>query len=285
MYSGNRGILSGRRGSGLGGRVIIALIFALIAVGGYFFSTQRVENPVTGEMQRVSLTPQEEIVMGLQAAPEMAQAYGGLHPDQEAQMLVDQIGRKIVADSAAGDTEYQFDFNLLADSQTVNAFALPGGPIFITAALLNALETEGQLAGVLGHEVGHVVGRHASEQIAKTQLVQGLTGAAVMAAYDPNNPSSAQQAQMAQLAGQLITMKYGRGDELESDRLAVRFMADAGYDPRSLMGVMEILEQASGGVSQPEFFSTHPNPDNRIEQIQQAIEAEFPQGLPAGLIE
>ena len=285
MYQGNRGFMTNRRGSGIGGRLIIALVFALIAVAGYFFSTQRVENPVTGEVQRVALSPQEEIVLGLQSAPEMERAFGGLHPDQEAQALVDRIGQEIVADSAAGQTEYEYDFNLLSDSQTVNAFALPGGPIYITAALLNALETEGQLAGVLAHEVGHVVGRHASEQIAKSQLVQGLTGAAVMAAYDPSNPSSAQQAQIAQMAGQLITMKYGRGDELESDRLAVRFMADAGYDPNSLVGVMTILESASSGAQPPEFLSTHPSPDNRIELIQEAIAAEFPDGVPAGLIQ
>jgi predicted Zn-dependent protease len=260
----------------------LALIFALFAIGAYYFGTQRVENPITGEVQRVSLSPEQEIAMGLQAAPEMAQQYGGLHPDEQAQGLVDQVGQDLVQGSQAGQTEYQFDFHLLADPETVNAFALPGGQVFITAALYSQLETEGQLAGVLAHEIGHVVGRHASERIAKTQLVQGLTGAAVIAAYDPQNPSSAQQAQMAALVGQLVTMRYSRTDELESDRLGVRFMGDAGYDPRALVRVMEILEAASS-ARPPEFFSTHPNPENRIAEIQQAIAAEFPGGVPAGL--
>jgi beta-barrel assembly-enhancing protease len=228
------------------------------------------------------MSVQDEIMMGLQAAPEMAQQFGGLYQDESAQQLVDTIGQKLVAQSEAAQSDYQFDFHLLADPETVNAFALPGGQIFITAALYERLQTEGQLAGVLGHEIGHVVARHSAERIAKAQLMEGLTGAAVIAAYDPENPSSAQRAQMAALVGQLISMRYGRDDELESDRLGVRFMADAGYDPRSLIGVMEILAEAGGG-SQPEFFSTHPNPENRIQKIQAAIEAEFPNGVPEGL--
>jgi predicted Zn-dependent protease len=194
------------------------------------------------------------------------------------------VGQRIVQQSAAAATDYEYDFHLLADPETVNAFALPGGQIFITAALYAQLATEGQLAGVLGHEIGHVVARHSAEQMAKAQLMEGLTGAAVIAAYDPENPSSAQRAQMAQLVGQMVTMKYGREDELESDRLGVQFMAGAGYDPRALIGVMEILAAAGGG-GQPEFFSTHPNPENRVAQIQAAIEAEFPDGVPEGFIE
>jgi beta-barrel assembly-enhancing protease len=270
---------------GGGGRILIAIVVALFAIGSYYFGTQRVENPVTGEVQRVNMSVQDEIMMGLQAAPEMAQQFGGLHADQQAQQLVDEVGQRIVEQSAAAATDYEYDFHLLADPETVNAFALPGGQIFITAALYAQLATEGQLAGVLGHEIGHVVARHSAEQMAKAQLMEGLTGAAVIAAYDPENPSSAQRAQMAQLVGQMVTMKYGREDELESDRLGVQIMAGAGYDPRALIGVMEILAAAGGGGGQPEFFSTHPNPENRVAEIQAAIAAEFPDGVPEGFIE
>ena len=125
---------------------------------------------------------------------------------------------------------------------------------------------------MLAHEIGHVVGRHSAEQLAKTQLTQGLTGAAVIAAYDPENPSSAQAAQMAMLIGQVVNLKYGREDEIESDLLGVCFMNDAGYDPQSMLRVMEVLASASDGQARPpEFFSTHPNPENRMEQIQAAI--------------
>jgi len=90
---------------------------------------------------------------------------------------------------------------------------------------------------------------------------------------------------MAALVGQLINMRFSREDELESDKLGVRFISEAGYDPRSLIRVMEVLQQANQGQAPPEFFSTHPNPDRRIERIQEAIAAEFPNGVPDGLIE
>lgn len=263
--------------------LLIALAMAAFALFSYFSSSE--VNPITGEKQYVSLSKEQEIQLGFASAPEMEAQFGGLHPDAEAQALVDDVCAQIISNSAAANSDYQFECNLLADSQTINAFALPGGPVYITAALLSRLETVGQLAGVLGHEIGHVVARHSSQQIAKQQLTQGLTGAAVMAAYDPENPRGSQYAaQMAILVGQVVNMKYGRDDELESDRLGVQFISEAGYDPRALIGVMEILAESSEGPRQPEFFSTHPNPDNRIGEIQAAIEAEFPNGVPAGLI-
>lgn len=280
MYNNGGGA---RRGCGLGGaKLVIALIMAAIAVITYMSRTEK--NPVTGENQRVGMTVEQEIALGLQAAPEMAQQFGGLDGDQAAQQLVDKVGNEIVAKSVPSDNPFKghFQFHVLEDSQTINAFALPGGQIFITRALLSKLETEGQLAGVLGHEIGHVLARHSAEQAAKQQLTQGLTGAAVIATYDPTNASSRNSAQVAQMIGALINMKYGRADELESDKLGVGFVARAGYDPRSLVGVMKILAQ-SGGRGGPEFFSTHPNPENRVEKIGEAIQLAFPNGVPAGL--
>lgn len=270
------------RGGGLGGRLIIAVIMAVIALVGYFGSQEF--NPVTEETQHISLTKEQEITMGLQAAPEMAQEYGGLDPDQQAQATVDEIGQDLVANSVAADTGYPFEFHLLDDPETVNAFALPGGQVFITQGLYDRLETRGQLAGVLAHEIGHVVARHSAEQIAQQQLTQGLTGALVIATYDPEHPTSQQAAQMAALVGQLINMKFSREDELQADTLGVRLMVETGYDPRALIRVMEILAEASGGQQQPEFTSTHPNPDNRIQEIQAAIDEYYPNGVPDGLI-
>lgn len=267
-----------------GGRILIALAIAAVALISYFGS--RSFNEITGETQYVGISKDQEIALGLQAAPQMAQQHGGLHPDQDAQARVDTICATLVNQSAARDSDYPFECHLLADRETINAFALPGGQVFITAALYQRLESDGQLAGVLAHEIGHVIGRHGAERIAKAQLTEGLTGAVVIAASDPENPQRGQYAaQMAILIGQLVNMRYGREDELESDRLGVRFMADAGYDPRALIRVMEVLEASSQGARPPEFFSTHPNPENRIENIQQAIAAEFPNGVPAHLIE
>lgn len=271
-------LIFGRRASGsgasaLGGRgmqIGIAVVIALVAVIGY--CSRKAFNPVTGENQYISLTVDDEIALGLQAAPEMAAQFGGLDPDPQVQALIDQIGARIVAQSAASELEYQYEFHVLDDPEIVNAFALPGGQIFITEGLLSRLETEDQIAGVLGHEVGHVVARHGAEHLAKAGLLQGITGAVVIGSYDPDNPMGTQaSAAIAGMIGQLISLKYGRDDELESDRLGVRFLVESGYDPRAMIRVMEILADASGGGQSIEFFQTHPNPERRIEQIEQAI--------------
>lgn len=269
---------SGRGGIGL----LIAMVIAVFSLIRYFGSTQ--ENKVTGEKQRVGgVTAEQEIALGLQATPEMLQQYGGESRSPQANAVVDRVGQRIVEQSAAGKSPYRFEFHLLDDDQTINAFALPGGQVFVTEALASRLKSEAELAGVLGHEVGHVVARHGAEHIAKQQLTQGLTGAAVMATYDPNNPNSTRNAAIVQAIGQLVNLKYGREDELESDRLGVKFMAEAGYDPRAMIRVMEVLKAAGGGGKTPEFFSSHPNPDNRIGKIQEAIKQEFPNGVPENL--
>jgi len=264
-----------------GGRILVALAIAAFSLLSYCSS--RSYNPVTDETQYVAISPEQEISLGLQAAPEMVQEFGGLDPDEQAQAVVDKVCNRIINNSEADQTEWPFECHLLADSQTINAFALPGGQLFITAALYDLLETEGQLAGVMAHEIGHVIARHASQQIAKQKLTQGLTGAAVIAAYDPDNPSSRQAGQIALLVGQLVNMKFGRDDELQSDRLGVQFMVEAGYDPRAMIQVMEILAATAQGNQPPEFFSTHPNPENRIARIEEAIREEYPDGVPAGL--
>jgi predicted Zn-dependent protease len=248
----------------------MAAAIAVFSLISYFGSRQN--NPITGETQYVNISPQQEIALGLQAAPQMEQEFGGEDANANDQAIVDQVGDKVLHGSSAGNSPYEFDFHLLADPQTINAFALPGGQVFITRALYDKLQTEGELAGVLGHEIGHVVARHSAEQIAKTQLTEGLTGAAVIATYDPNNPASANSAQVAALIGQLITLKFSRNDELEADKYGVCFMNAAGYDPNEMVNVMQVLEASSTGNEPPEFFSTHPSPANRIQEIQTDIQ-------------
>lgn len=269
---------NGRGGIGL----LIAIAIAIFSLFRYFGSSQ--QNEVTGEKQRVgSVTAEQEIALGLQATPEMLQQYGGESRSPQANDLVDRVGQQIVAQSAASKSPYRFEFHLLDDDQTINAFALPGGQVFITEALAKRLKSEAELAGVLGHEIGHVVARHGAEHIAKQQLTQGLTGAAVMATYDPHDPNSTRNAAVVQAIGQLVNLKYGREDELESDRLGVKFMGEAGYDPRAMVRVMEVLRDAGGGGRTPEFFASHPNPENRIGKIQEAIKKEYPNGVPNNL--
>lgn len=250
-------------------KLLLAVGIALFTLFNYY--SKRSENPVTGEIQHISMTPAQEIALGLQAAPQMADQHGGLYPDEQVQKYIKSIGRQLVQNSAARKSPYKFDFHVLRDEQTVNAFALPGGQIFITAALLSRLKSDDQVAGVIGHEIGHVVGRHGAEHMAKAQLTQGLTGAAVIAAYDPNNAASRNSAAVAAMVGNMINMKFGRDDELESDKLGLYYMHASGYNPNEMVEVMRVLEEAGGGSQRSEFFSTHPSPENRIGRIKEII--------------
>jgi predicted Zn-dependent protease len=277
----------GQRRSSLKMRLIIAAVIAAFALLSYY-GRPGDENQVTGEMERVAFTEEaDEVALGMQAVPEMAQMHGGPSRDAAAQAMVDRIGQELLdgLDKQLADVgrhnPYRdaFNFTLLADQETVNAFALPGGQVFITAALFRDLKTEGQLAGVLGHEVGHVIARHSNKRMAKEQLFQGLAAAGGVAGGDVNS------ARMAQAVAQMVSMSYGREDELESDKWGVRLAFWAGYDPQAMIGVMEVLEAASRGQSPPEILSTHPKPGNRVEYIKRVIADEFPNGVPSGLKE
>jgi predicted Zn-dependent protease len=251
-----------RRSGGLKIRLLLFAGIAIFSLMKYWGSSEK--NPYTGKTQHINMTPNEEVRMGLQSAPRMAQQHGGLHPSAEYQAIVDKVGNRLVSSSMAKKTPYRYDFHLLRDPQSINAFALPGGQVFITYALFSKLKSEDQLAGVLGHEIGHVLGRHSAERMAKQGLTQGLI-TAVMAG------GGGEAGQMAAQIGNMVNMKYGRQDELESDELGILFMIEAGYDPEQMIGVMEILKASSGGKRVPEFQSTHPDPENRIAHIKAAI--------------
>jgi len=267
---------SGHASRGLGKiRFIVALVMLGFAVLSYFGKSE--VNPVTGATQRIAMTPNQEIAIDLKAVPQMAAQYGGIYPSEELQNHFDQIGHKLLRNSQAGQINWNYDFHLLADEETVNVFALPGGQIFITYALYSKLKTEGQLAGVLGHEIAHVVARHSAQRVANQNLTQGLLSAVLM------GTGSQGAGQIAQMIGNVVNMKYGRGDELESDQLGIQFMAKSNYDPRSMIGVMKILKAASGGASKAEFFSTHPDPENRVGKIMDSIQRIYPNGVTTGL--
>ena len=240
-------------------------IFIGLAIVAFAFiqrCNNKEENPYTGRVQNINMTADQEIAIGLQSAPDMAQQHGGLYPDQRMQAFVDAVGQKLVNSSIARETPYRYEFHLLADDRTINAFALPGGQCFITYALFKQLN-EAQLAGVLGHEIGHVIGRHSAERIAESSFWQTLTMGATV---------GADMGGLVQGIGQNTLLKNGRGDELESDDLGVFIMMQAGYDPYEMIRVMQILKEAAGPNRVPEFQSTHPDPENRIEKIKAAIE-------------
>lgn len=273
LHAGQVSFEDGRRaGLGCNPRVIMALLIIGGTLVYHWLGTTEYQNEFTGRVQKLALaTPQEEIALGLQSSPQMIRESGGISQDAAGRALVEKVGARLLASTAARQTPYQFKFHLLADEHTVNAFALPGGQIFITEALFDRLKSEDQLAGVLGHEMGHVVGRHSNEQMANSRLWSGLAqGLGVLLSDGQNNAG----AQVAQMVAQYKVMKFSRDDESESDALGVRFMIQAGYDPEALIGVMEILAEVSGGASRSDFTSSHPSPANRMEKIRAVIEKE-----------
>ena len=263
-------------------RLVIGLVFAVFGLFNYFGNVT--ENPVTGEKQRVQLSPKQEVVLGIQSREQMAAQYGGLYPDRTLQVYVDRVGNQIVSNSAASNAPYPYEFHLLRENRVINAFALPGGQVFITAALMSRLNSEAQLAGVLGHEIGHVVARHGAEHIAKQQLGAAIVNAVGIAASDGID-GGRNAAILARAVNQMVNLKYGREDELESDRLGFNFMTAAGYNPQGIVELMSILNAAREGQTQPEFFSTHPDPGNRIQQLKSIMEQTYPNGIPSNLRE
>ncbi len=262
-------------------RLAIAAVIAGIALVSYL--TQSQVNPITGQNQRVSLTPADEVAMGLQAVPSLIQQFGGVEPDPAAQARLDRIGRELVAAAlrhhnlTPADNPYEFEFTLLADDAVINAFALPGGQTFITVVLHDQL-SDSQLAAVMAHEITHVIQRHGAEQMAQGEFFQQLSGAAGMATGDMSG---------AQITGQFLNVLakgYGRDAERECDHDGVIYMVEAGYHPQGMVELLSVLAASGGGARPPEILSTHPHPEERIGLVEAQIQRMFPDGVPASLI-
>lgn len=260
-----------------------AVIIIIVSVGQYLLS--REYDDVTGEKHQFGYTVAQEIEIGSSAAPDFIRENGGEVSGRAAE-LVRRLGSLVVKSSIANKSAYRFEFHLLKDDDTINAFALPGGHIFITRALLRKLKNEAQLAGVLGHEVGHVVHRHSSRQQAKENLGSGLVHAllALLTGDDKKSGDLAKDA--AEMVADLVLMKYGRKDETESDMFGLTSMAQAGFDPKEMVGVMKILGEASGdqGASRiSEWSSSHPLSEHRVEDIMTWLKQQYPRGVPPNL--
>ena len=244
-------------------KLLIGAAIILFTVFQYYSNSE--VNEYTGKKQQISMTVEEEIAIGVLIAPQMAQHFGGLYPDQNFQKLIDKVGQQLVENSIAKKALYKYDFHLLKDSKTINAFALPGGQIFITYAFFSKLENEDQLAGVLSHEIAHVIGRHFAERIEKQGLTQVVLSG-VNFGFTPNKSENALDITY------FLKMNYNVNDELESDKLSIKIMIDAGYNPIELIEVMKLLKEAAKSTKTPERLSTHPDPENKIENIKKTIE-------------
>lgn len=228
-------------------------------------------NPTTGERRFNLMSMDQEIEMGREADDEISQTMG-LYPDEPLQAYVSDIGLVMGESSEWPDLPWTFR---VVDEATVNAFALPGGHIYVTRGILAHFNNEAQLAGVLGHEIGHVTARHTSIRMSKMQVAQLGVGLAVVI-----DPELQRIAPLAGVGIQLLFLSFSRTDENESDELGVRYMTTAGYDPEALIGVMETLRNVSAagdGKRLPEWQATHPYPENRQENIRSHIRNLEPQ--------
>ena len=225
-------------------------------------------NPATGKKQLMLVSEAQEIAMGKAADQEAVAAYG-LYPDPKVQAYVDRLGKGLAAQSERPDLPWSFK---VVDDPTVNAFALPGGYIYVTRGIMAHLRSEAELVAVLGHEIGHVTGRHSASQMSKQQLAMGglIVGMAV-------EPELQRFGGLAQQGLGLLFLKFGRDDENQADELGLRYMARQDYDPREMLEVFGVLDGVTraegGGARMPDWLSTHPSPGNRTTRIQGQIAA------------
>lgn len=283
QFSSNRSQVNAQRF-----RLRLLICFGVFTLSAISFYGKGQINPVTGKTQRVDMTIEEEITLGIQSATSMGQ----LSNNRQATNHVKRIGIRLVAKlnemnkSAFRPVPYPFQFHLLDAPQTVNAFALPGGQIFLTTGLYRHLEHnrymnntqqdfDGRLAGVLGHEIGHVIERHAAQRLAKSNFIQGVfSGLEVFNETQATNQVNS-QTRRTQLAADVtdwfISLQYSRADELASDSWGVKLMVTAGYDPIHMIEVIDILELSATGSQPIEFLSTHPRPPNRRQYIENII--------------
>ena len=248
--------------------LLTARLAAICALTTTLVVTACSVNPATGERQLILIGEGREIRMGREADQQITASLG-LYDDSALQAYITQLGNRLAARSERPGLPWSFK---VLDDPIVNAFALPGGFIYITRGIMVHFTSEAQLASVVGHEIGHVTGRHSVEQLSRAQLAQ--VGLAAGALFGPQELQGLLGAASAGLG--LLFLKYGRDDERQADDLGLRYMDRAGYDPREMPGVFTMLGRvsaAAGGGRVPEWLSTHPNPENREERIERAIAA------------
>ena len=223
-------------------------------------------NPVTGKQQLSFMSEDQEVAIGRKTDPQIVTQFGE-YQDPALIAYVNKIGQSMARLSHRPDLNFTFR---VLDSPVVNAFALPGGYVYFTRGILAHFNSEAELAGVIGHEIGHITARHGADRYTKLQLASlGLGLGGIVLPRKSLVNSAAQN-----LVG-LALLSYGRDDESQSDELGVESSAKAGYDAREMARFFETIDRISkksgGGV--PTFLSTHPNPSNRQQRIQEMAEA------------
>jgi predicted Zn-dependent protease len=218
-------------------------------------------NPATGRRQLSLVGEGQEIEMGREAA-EQVRTMLGLYTDPGLQSYVNNIGQKLAAASERPKLDWSFQ---VVDDAAVNAFALPGGYIYVTRGLLTHVNSEAELAAVLGHEIGHVTARHSVNQMSKAQLASVGLGLGMIL-----KPELRSLGQVGELGLGLLLLKHGRDDENESDELGIRYMTRAGYPGTEMPKVLQMLQRVSEAENVgrvPNWLSTHPNPADRVTRV------------------
>ncbi len=226
-------------------------------------------NPATGRTQLILFSPQELKAAGERAAPEVTREHGGEVDPPQLRAYVRTVGQRVTA-RIEPDYRSSLDWSFtVVDAPTVNAFALPGGKVFITLGLLERVGDEAQLAAVLGHEIGHVTARHVDERLSQAALAElGLS-------YVGDAGDSQLVVLLVSMAAEGTLLAFSREQELEADALGMRYLVAAGYDPKAIVGLLEILIDAGAGPRPPELLSTHPAPRTRRRAAQRLLQGPY----------
>jgi predicted Zn-dependent protease len=231
-------------------------------------------NPATGEKQLNLISTDREKSLGAEAAPKFVEQYGGDIPSASIQTYVSDLGHRLAAVSERPELDWEFH---AVDSAVINAFALPGGKVFVTRGLMEQLKSEAMLAGVLGHEVGHVTAQHIGQQMTRAMIITGIGVGIGVAGEQSDEDWLTVLGVGTSVGGGLYMLSYGRNQETQSDELGLRYMTRLGYNPIGQVQVMKVLKRASGGGgSGMEFLATHPYPDTRINHLNEVIIAQYP---------
>jgi len=238
------------------------VVASLLVAGAVSAACAR--NPATGKRELMLVSESQEIQMGQQADSQVIASIG-LYPDPALQSYVQDLGTKLATTSERPNLPWTFR---VVDDPAVNAFAIPGGFVYVTRGILAHMTTEAELATVMGHEIGHVTARHTAHEMSREQ-VAGL-GLAI------GSIASSQVAKYAGVASQalgVMFLKFSRDNENQADELGVRYSSRANYDSRQMVDVMRVLDKitAEGGGRLPEWLATHPDPGNRIAHINAVI--------------
>lgn len=221
----------------------------------------------------ITMTPEQQIKLGRQTAAQVEKQLPVLPASSPISRFVSQLGQRLA--SVAPGYKWPFEFHVV-NQKEINAFALPGGPIFVNLGTVQAARNEAELAGVMAHEIGHVVMQHSARQASETHPYQiaGALGSVILGGLLGNSVLGELGQLGIQMGASGIIMKYSRTAETEADLMGSQIMYDAGYDPHALVTFFQQLKKQNGqGV--PEFFSGHPDPGNRAETVQRII-ARYP---------